>query len=155
MSAMSTLGVVLTAAALGPGRGAAGQALYVLLGALGLPLYAGGESGLSVLSGATGGYLIGFVLAGYLIGLAARGGLDRRPVAALSLFVGGQAVIFALGVPWLALVADLSARDALEQGLHPFILGGVVKAAVAGAITTGTWRWISHRATRARSTRGS
>lgn len=139
-----TLGVVLTAAALGPVRGAAGQALYVLLGAVGLPFYAGGDAGFSHLAGATGGYLFGFIIAGYLVGLAARHGLDRAPWKALPLFLAGQAVIFALGVPWLAAVADLSATDALDQGLYPFIVGGLVKAAIAGAVMAGAWRLI-HR----------
>lgn len=137
-----TLGVVLTAAALGPVRGAAGQALYILLGAVGLPFYSGGDAGFAHLTGATGGYLIGFILAGYLVGLAARHGLDRAPGKALALFVAGQAVIFALGVPWLAVVADLSAAEALEQGLYPFIVGGAVKAAIAGAVMSGTWRLV-------------
>ena len=137
-----TLGVVLTAAALGPARGVAGQGLYVLLGAVGLPFYSGGAAGFSHLTGPTGGYLVGFIVAGYLVGLAARHGLDREPWKALPLFVAGQTVIFALGVPWLAAAADLSAGEALEQGLYPFIVGGLIKAAVAGAVMTGTWRLI-------------
>lgn len=140
-----TLAVVLTAAALGPVRGVLGQVLYVLLGAVGLPFYSGGDSGFTVLAGATGGYLVGFIVAAYLIGLAARHGLDRAPGKALPLFVAGQAVIFALGVPWLALVADLSAAEALEQGFYPFIVGGLVKAVIAGVVITGTWRLLGRR----------
>lgn len=135
-----TLAVVLTAAALGPVRGLAGQALYLLLGAVGLPFYSEASGGLEVVAGATGGYLVGFLPAAFLIGLAARHGLDRAPWKALPLFVAGQAVIFAIGVPWLAVVADLSAAEALEAGLYPFIVGGLVKAALAGVLLPGAWR---------------
>ena len=135
-----TLAVVLTAAALGPVRGLAGQALYLLLGAVGLPFYSEASGGLEVVAGATGGYLVGFLPAAFLIGLAARHGLDRAPWKALPLFVAGQAVIFAIGVPWLAVVADLSAAEAVEAGLYPFIVGGLVKAALAGVLLPGAWR---------------
>lgn len=137
-----TLAVVLTAAALGPWRGGLGQVLYVLLGAVGLPFYSGGESGFTHLAGATGGYLVGFVVAAYLIGLAARHGLDRAPAKALPLFVAGQAVIFVFGVSWLAVVADLSPGVALEKGFYPFIVGGLVKAVIAGVVITGAWHLV-------------
>jgi biotin transport system substrate-specific component len=135
-----TLAVALTAAALGPGRGVAGQALYLALGAVGLPFYSDASSGVDVLFGATGGYLVGFLPAAYLIGLAARHRLDRAPWKALPLFVAGQAVIFAIGVPWLAAVAGMNAAEALEAGLYPFVVGGLVKAAIAGVLLPGAWK---------------
>ena len=134
-----TLAVVLTAAALGPNRGVAGQALYLSLGAVGLPFYSDASGGLEVLAGATGGYLLGFLPAAYLIGLAARHGLDRAAWKALPLFVAGQAVVFAIGVPWLAFAAGLTATQALAAGFYPFILGGLVKAAIAGLLMPGAW----------------
>jgi biotin transport system substrate-specific component len=140
-----TLAVVLTAAALGPARGVAGQALYVALGALGLPFYSEASGGIEVVLGATGGYLLGFLPAAYLIGLAARQGQDRRVTRALPLFAAGQLVIFAVGVPWLAVVADLSATQALEAGFYPFLLGGLVKAAIAGLLLPGAWRLVGDR----------
>lgn len=135
-----TLAVVLTAAALGPLRGLSGQALYVLLGAVGLPFYSDASSGWEVVTGATGGYLVGFLPAAFLIGLAARHRADRVLWKAVPLFVAGQAVIFAIGVPWLAVTADLTAAQALDAGFYPFIVGGLVKAAVAGLVLTGAWR---------------
>lgn len=137
-----TLAVVLTAAALGPARGVAGQALYLLLGAVGLPFYSEASGGVDVVFGATGGYLVGFLPAALLIGLAARQGQDRRFTRALPLFVAGQLVIFAVGVPWLAVVADLSLAQALEAGFYPFIVGGLVKAALAGALLPAAWRLV-------------
>jgi biotin transport system substrate-specific component len=135
-----TLAVVLTAAALGPGRGVLGQALYLLLGAVGLPFYSEASGGYEVIAGATGGYLLGFLPAAYLIGLAAKHGQDRRVWRALPLFVAGQAVVFAVGVPWLAVVADLSAAQALQLGFYPFIVGGLIKAAIAGLLLPAAWR---------------
>ena len=137
-----TLAVVLTAAALGPARGVAGQALYLLLGAVGLPFYSEASSGLDVVVGATGGYLVGFLPAALLIGLAARQGQDRRFTRALPLFVAGQLVIFAVGVPWLAVALDLSLATAFEKGFVPFIFGGLVKAAIAGALLPAAWRLV-------------
>lgn len=140
-----TLAVVLTAAALGPWRGVAGQGLYLVLGGLGLPFYSDGGSGVQVVLGATGGYLIGFLPAAALIGAAARRGRDRHIASATLLFVAGQAVIFAFGVPWLAVVAHLDAAQAIAAGLTPFIVGGLVKAVIAGVLLPGGWRLVRHR----------
>jgi biotin transport system substrate-specific component len=134
-----TLAVVLTAAALGPVRGLAGQGLYLLLGMVGLPFYSDATGGIDVVTGATGGYLIGFLPAAYLIGLAARQGQDRRFTRALPLFVLGQLVIFAVGVPWLAVAAGLNAAQAIDAGFTPFVVGGIVKAVLAGALLPGAW----------------
>jgi biotin transport system substrate-specific component len=135
-----TLAVVLTAAALGPARGVAVQALYMACALVGLPFYSEASGGFDVVFGATGGYVVGFLPAAYLIGLAARRGADRNPVKAVPLFVAGQAVIFAVGVPWLALSTGMSAAQALDAGFYPFILGGLVKAALAAAVLGGAWQ---------------
>lgn len=148
-----TLAVVLTAAALGPARGVAGQALYLLLGAVGLPFYSDASGGVEVVVGATGGYLLGFLPAALLIGLAAQQGHDRRVTRALPLFVAGQLVIFAVGVPWLAVAADLSPAQALEAGFYPFIVGGLVKAAIAGMLLPAAWRFVGGRDARPGSAR--
>ncbi len=137
-----TLAVVLTAASFGPWRGAASQLVYLLLGAIGLPFYSDGSGGVHVLFGATGGYLLGFLPAALLIGAAARRGRDRHVVSAVALFVAGQAVIFAVGVPWLAVVAHLDAQQAIAAGFTPFLLGGLVKAGIAGLLLPGTWRLV-------------
>ena len=135
-----TLAVVLTAAALGPARGVSAQALYLALGAAGLPFYSDASGGYEVVLGATGGYLLGFLPAAWLIGVAARHGRDRKVLQAVPLFLLGQAVVFAVGVPWLAVVADLTASQALSAGLYPFLVGGAVKAVVAGLLLPSCWR---------------
>ncbi|SFO50919.1 biotin transport system substrate-specific component [Geodermatophilus obscurus] len=140
-----TLAVVLTAASLGPARGVSVQVVYILAALVGLPFYSEASGGWDVVVGATGGYVFGFIPAAYLIGLAARHGADRRFRTSVPLFVAGQAVVFAVGVPWLALATGMSAAQALEAGFYPFILGGLVKAAVAAAVLGGAWRVARHR----------
>ncbi|MGY1603153.1 biotin transporter BioY [Geodermatophilus sp. SYSU D00815] len=140
-----TLAVVLLAASLGPVRGVAVQVAYILAAAVGLPFYSEASGGVDVVLGATGGYVLGFIPAAYLIGLAARRGADRTPWKALPLFVAGQAVIFAVGLPWLAVSAGMTAAQALDAGFYPFILGGLVKAAVAAAVLGTAWAVVSRR----------
>jgi biotin transport system substrate-specific component len=135
-----TLAVVLTAASLGPLRGTAVQIVYILTALVGLPFYSDASGGFEVVFGATGGYVFGFIPAAFLIGLAARHGADRKLWKSLPLFIAGQAVIFAVGVPWLALSTGESFGWALENGFYPFILGGLVKAAVAAVVLGGAWR---------------
>jgi biotin transport system substrate-specific component len=135
-----TLAVVLTAASLGPLRGTAVQVVYILAALVGLPFYSDASSGYEVVFGATGGYVFGFIPAAYLIGLAAKHGADRKLWKSLPLFVAGQAVIFAVGVPWLAASTGESLTWALENGFYPFILGGIVKALIAAIVLGGAWQ---------------
>jgi biotin transport system substrate-specific component len=93
-----TLAVVVAGAALGARRGVASQMLYVLAG-LALPVCAEGAQGWDVIWGASGGYLVGFVLAAWIIGWLAEHGADRRPVQATVAFALAQLSVFAIGVP--------------------------------------------------------
>jgi biotin transport system substrate-specific component len=140
-----TLAVVLTAAALGPVRGVAVQVFYILSALVGLPFYSEASGGVDVVFGATGGYVIGFIPAAYLIGLAARRGADRNLFKSVPLFIAGQAVIFAVGVPWLAVATGMTAGQALDAGFYPFILGGIVKAAVAAGVLGTAWAVVRRR----------
>ena len=142
-----TLAVVLAGAALGARRGAASQALYVALGFL-LPVYADGEQGVDIIFGATGGYLVGFVAAAAIVGKLAEHGADRRPHIATLAFVGGQLAIFGIGVPWLKLATDMTWADAIHNGFVIFIVGGLIKAALAGALVPGAWRLVRKIETR-------
>jgi biotin transport system substrate-specific component len=134
-----TLGVVLAGATLGARRGAASQLLYMLLGLL-LPVYAGGASGLSVVTGANGGYIVGFIVAAGLTGWAAEHRADRRVLLSPLTFALGQLAIFGIGVPWLKIAAGLSWNASIHAGFTPFILGGVIKAAVAAAAMPTAWQ---------------
>jgi biotin transport system substrate-specific component len=134
-----TLAVVIAGSALGARRGAASQALYLVLGLL-LPVYADGGQGLDVVWGASGGYLVGFILAAGLIGWLAEHGADRRPALAFLAFCGGQLAVFGIGVPWLQVSTGMSWGDAIHDGFAIFIVGGIVKALVGAGLIPAAWR---------------
>lgn len=138
-----TFAVLLTATALGPLRGTLGQALYVAVGMLGLPVYAGGASGLEVIWGATGGYLVSYLFAAALMGRLAQRSLDRRPVSMFLAFAAGSLVIYAVGVPWLAVVAGYGPGEALVKGMALFLVGDTLKALLAAGALPGAWRLVS------------
>jgi biotin transport system substrate-specific component len=144
-----TFAVLGTGAALGARRGALGQLLYVLLGAVGLPFYADQGHGWAELRGPTGGYLVGFVLAAAVIGWMAERGQDRHASTAVPAFLAGSALIYAVGLPWLAVSAEVpfsgpvGGDNALSWGLYPFLIGDVVKALLAGAVVPTAWRLVS------------
>jgi biotin transport system substrate-specific component len=141
-----TLAVVIAGAALGARRGALSQLLYLALGLL-LPVYADGAHGLDVVFGATGGYLIGFVLAAYVVGLLAERGADRQPLVAFAAFCLGQLCIFGIGVPWLKVSTGMDWSTAIHDGFTIFIVGGLIKAFAAGALTPCAW-WLVRRVER-------
>jgi biotin transport system substrate-specific component len=140
-----TFAVLLAGAALGWRAGAASQLLYVGLGAVGLPFYSGGDSGWEVVTGATGGYLLGFIVAAAFVGLLAERRQDREVLTAVPAFLAGTAVIYVIGVPWLAAVAGFDAITAIEKGLAPFVIGDLVKVALAGLALPAAWRLTGRR----------
>ncbi|MDW8185453.1 MAG: biotin transporter BioY [Anaerolineae bacterium] len=138
-----TLAVLLVGASLGSRRGALSIAAYVLEGALGLPVFAGGAAGISRLQGPTGGYLIGFIAAAFITGWLAERGWDRRPLSTALAMLAGNAVIYLFGLPWLALFLGgfLGPKGAIALGLLPFIPGDLLKLALATLLLPSTW-WI-------------
>jgi biotin transport system substrate-specific component len=139
-----TFGVLLVGGALGFRRGLIGVALYVLLGVIGLPFFAEGKGGISVIWGATGGYLIGFVIAGALVGRLAELGWDRKIGGALGAMLLGSAVIYAIGLPWLGVVVGMSPAETVAQGLTPFLLGDALKLILAAVLFPVAW-WVVGR----------
>ena len=141
-----TFAVLLSAAALGPWRAATSQAVYLAVGAAGLPVFTGGASGIAVIWGATGGYLVGFVVAAALMGSLSRLGADRRTPTTVLAYAAATLVIYAIGATWLALVAHLTPAAALTLGVLPFLVGDAVKALLAAAVLPATWRLVGHDA---------
>jgi len=136
-----TFGVLLVGAALGSKRGALSLASYLALGVFGWPFFAGGTYGLDVVTGATGGYLIGFVLSAFVIGLLAERGLERSIRTSLIPFMAGTMIIYICGVAWLSIVLG-SFSNAIAAGLLPFLLGDAIKLIVASLVLPGAWKLV-------------
>ena len=135
-----TFGVLFVGALLGSRRGALALAAYLLEGAAGLPVFHSGGSTLAWLLGPTGGYLWSYPVAAWLTGRLAERGWDRRPATAALALGAGNAVIYAVGLPWLALF--VGTERVLAAGLVPFLPGDLVKIAVAAGALAGAWRLV-------------
>jgi len=127
---LSTLFVILSGLLLGSRWGLASMGLYLLVGAIGMPVFAGGKGGFVHFIGPTGGYLFGYALASWMTGF-----ISERSRASLILdifaVIIGSFAIYGLGVPWLKIVTQMSWSKALMVGLIPFLIGDVIKGAVA------------------------
>jgi biotin transport system substrate-specific component len=134
-----TFAVVLVGAGLGAVLGLASLGLYLFVGALGAPVYADGDHGWDVLTGPTGGYIVGFVLAAGLTGYLAQRRWDRRFSSAVAAMLTGNVVIYLVGLPWLAEQIDAGLEGTLEAGLYPFVVGDLLKLYLAGALLPAAW----------------
>ncbi|GLS38650.1 biotin transporter BioY [Mesorhizobium tianshanense] len=143
---MQTFVVLVIGTAFGWRLGAATIALYLAEGALGLPVFAGTPEkgiGLAYMAGPTGGYLLGYLPAAALCGFLANHGWDRRIVTmALSMLLG-TVVIYAFGLSWLGTVVGWD-KPILAWGLTPFILGDLLKLALAAAVLPLAWKSVGH-----------
>jgi biotin transport system substrate-specific component len=134
-----TFGVLLLGAALGSKRGAASILLYITEGGMGLPFFAGGASGLGILTGATAGYLAGFVAAAFAIGWLAERGLERNVRTSIIPFLIGTIIIYAFGVLWLSVVLGSFSRAVL-LGVVPFLFGDMIKLIAAALVLPAAWK---------------
>jgi biotin transport system substrate-specific component len=133
-----TFAVLLVAGTLGARLGAVSVALYVLEGLVGIPVFAGGASGIARLAGPTGGYLVGFVAAALVVGALVERGWGRRVWTCALAMLAGEVVIYAFGLAWLArfpLPVGL-----LEAGLFPFLAGDAYKLVAAALALPVGWR---------------
>src|SRR5262245_60251627 len=156
---LQTFGVLFGGALLGMKRSLASVGLYLALGIVGLPVfaysaatgqYASGigtivsySSG-TVTLGATGGYLIGFLLAGGLVGRLAELGWDRHIGGSLGAMIIGNFAIYLIGVPWLAVATHHDLAWAIQNGAIPFVIGDAIKIAVAAGLLPVGW-WLVNR----------
>ncbi|MFE8949090.1 biotin transporter BioY [Streptomyces sp. NPDC007856] len=137
-----TFAALLVGTALGARRGFLSLALYALAGVAGVPWFAGGTSGAASVSF---GYILGMLLASAAVGALARRGADRSPLRTAGTMLLGEAIIYAIGVPYLAVAAHLSLSQAVALGLTPFLIGDALKAALAmGALPTA-WKFANKR----------
>jgi biotin transport system substrate-specific component len=133
-----TFAVLLTGALLGPRLGALAMLAYLAEGAAGLPFFRGGAGGPAHFAGPTAGYLFAFPAAAYVTGLLAERGWDRRFMTAAAAMALGSLVILAGGWAWLALLTGKGA-EAFRLGVAPFLVGDVIKIALAAAALPVGW----------------
>lgn len=137
-----TFAALLVGTALGAGRGFLSLAVYALVGMAGMPWFAGGSAGAG---GASFGYVLGMLLAATVVGGLARRGGDRSVLRTAGTMVLGSAIIYAVGVPYLALSTGMSASAAIAAGLVPFLLGDALKAALAMGALPAAWKLVGRR----------
>jgi len=126
---LSTLFVILSGLLLGSRWGPTSMALYLLVGAIGIPVFAGGKGGFVHFLGPTGGYLLGYLLASWMTGFISERSRGLMILDILAVVVGSLA-IYGLGVPWLKMVTQMSWQKTLLAGALPFLIGDAVKAFV-------------------------
>ncbi len=140
-----TLGVVVVGAALGARRGAAALFTYLVAGLAGLPVFADFTGGFLAVAKPSFGFIIGFIFAAAVAGWVAERAWDRKPVLAFAGFVLASAIPFVFGIPYMAFILNVvgggayGLADILAFGLWPFIVGGLVKAALAALVIPGAW----------------
>ncbi|QDZ15134.1 biotin transporter BioY [Humibacter ginsenosidimutans] len=139
-----TLAVLLVGASLGAWRGPASLALYLVAGLAGLPIFAEFTGGPASVFSPSFGFIIGFIPAAALIGWLSERAWDRRPVLAALGFLAASLVPFLFGLPYLGLMLarlglphDFTA--VMAAGFTPFIIGGIVKWAIAAALLPASW----------------
>ncbi len=137
---LQTFAVLGGAAAVGAQRAVIAQTLYVGLALLGVPVLAEGSAGKDVVFGVTGGYLVGFIAASYVVGRIAQRGATHNVASTALAYVAGSAVIYTLGVGWLAHSTGMTISAAITAGMTPFLIGDALKALVAGAALPAAWK---------------
>ncbi|MEY2762348.1 MAG: hypothetical protein RLZZ48_1122 [Actinomycetota bacterium] len=144
-----TFAVLLSGAVLGARRGALSQGAYWAMGLVGLPFYSGGAGGWEKGTGATMGYLVGFIFAAGAIGYLAERKHDRSFVSSLPAMLLGSTIIYACGATWLAYHLGIPVangeQNAISLGVAPFLVGDVLKALVAAGCTSTVWAALNGR----------
>lgn len=130
--------VLLVGALLGAKRGALAMLAYLAEGASGMPVFAGGASGVARLLGPTGGYLVGFAPAAFVTGALAERGWDRHVLSTWAAMALGSTMLFLCGLPWLARFVGW--EHVLETGLYPFVIGDLIKQGLAAFALPGAWK---------------
>jgi biotin transport system substrate-specific component len=140
-----TLGVLILGTTYGSTLGVTTFAMYILAGIAGAPVFANSGHGLERIVGATGGYLIGMLVATFVLGQLARYRLDQKFVTALPSMLIGTVITFSFGLVWLHQYTGQSWSWTVNAGLTPFILGEVLKIAIAGTSLPAIWRVVNRK----------
>ncbi|PJE94228.1 biotin transporter BioY [Streptomyces carminius] len=134
-----TFAALLVGAGLGARRAFAALGLYAAAGVAGVPWFSDGGSGAAM---PAFGYILGMLLAAVVVGALARRGGDRGVLRTAGTMAVGTVIIYGVGVPYLALATGMSAGEALAAGLVPFLVGDVLKAALAMGALPAAWRLV-------------
>lgn len=132
---LHTFAIFCLSALLGPRLGVAAMLTYLGAGAAGLPVFSGTPErgiGFSYMAGPTGGYLLGYLVAAGIIGWFVAG---REWIGRVIVMLSGLAVVYAGGIAWLALYVP--SPNLLAAGVIPFLLGDLLKVALAATVVTG------------------
>ncbi len=140
-----TLGVLLLATSYGATLGTTTFLFYLLVGALGVPVFANGGSGLDRIVGATGGYLVGMLLTSALLGYLGGRKWDQKFKTALPAMLIGNVLTFALGLLWLNQFTGKDWAWTISAGLTPFIIGEILKIAIAGTSLPIIWQFVQRK----------
>ena len=140
-----TLGVLVLGTAYGSTLGFTTFAVYILAGIAGAPVFANSGHGLDRLVGATGGYLVGMLVATFVLGQFARFRLDQKFLTALPSMLIGTVITFSFGLVWLHQYTGQSWSWTISAGLTPFIVGEALKIAIAGTSLPAVWRFVNRK----------
>ena len=140
-----TLGVLILGTAYGSTMGFTTFAIYILAGVAGAPVFANSGHGLDRIVGATGGYLIGMLVATFVLGQLARFRLDQKFLTALPSMLIGTITTFSFGLVWLHQYTGQSWDWTIKAGLTPFIVGEALKIAIAGTSLPVVWRFLKRK----------
>jgi biotin transport system substrate-specific component len=143
-----TFAVLLTGALLGSRLGAAAVAAYLIEGAVGLPFFAGGGSGIVRFLGQTGGYLVAFPAAAFITGAFAEHGWDKRYHTAVAAMAIGSAIILLSGWAWYSIITNTSPELSFKLAVMRFLPGDVIKIALAAAVLPTGWALLKGKASR-------
>ena len=132
---LQTLFTLLAGMVLGSARGALSQVIYVFLGVIGLPVFAGFKAGIGILFGPSGGFLWGFIICAFLVGKMAEGKRGKNIFYYFLVGLMGTIIIYILGIAQLSLVLGIGIRKAIAIGMLPFLLGDILKIIAASFIT--------------------
>lgn len=140
---MQTFAILFGAAALGPTKSFIAQFAYLSLAALGFPILAGGKGGFQAIFGATAGYLIAFLVASVVVGKLATKITTKRFQGVLFGYLIGTLIIYVLGATWLAVYTEKGISYAITSGVLPFVIGDIIKAALAASLLPISWRLVN------------
>ena len=140
-----TLGVLILGTTYGSSLGVTTFAVYILAGIAGAPVFANSGHGLDRLISASGGYLIGMLVATFVLGQLARFRLDQKFLTALPSMLIGTATTFAFGLVWLHQYSGETWNWTIEKGFTPFIVGEALKIAIAGTSLPAIWHIVNRK----------